>query len=102
AITVDGPHLKVVDSEFAVGSRSVYVVALGKAAFSMSVGLAAIIEDKIESGVITCPPETVNSGLAPSKWQVFSGGHPLPNESSLEAARATFALLEKASKKRGL
>jgi glycerate 2-kinase len=30
------------------------------------------------------------------RWQVFAGGHPLPNEESLRAARASFELLRRA------
>jgi hydroxypyruvate reductase len=32
----------------------------------------------------------------PDRWQVFNGGHPLPNEESLAAARAAFELLRRA------
>ena len=32
----------------------------------------------------------------PGRWRVFAGGHPLPNEESLAAARASFDLLRRA------
>jgi glycerate 2-kinase len=44
-------------------------------------------------GVVSAPAPCV--GLS-ERWRVYAGGHPLPNEASLEAARAAFALLRAA------
>jgi glycerate-2-kinase len=100
ATNTDGLRLKIMESEFMTGSQPIYVVALGKAAFAMTLGLNQMLGDKIQAGVITCPVETVTCALPPSKWQIFVGGHPLPNESSLDAAKAAFALLDRASSER--
>jgi len=101
ATSFTGSKLKVVDSEFAIEARPIYVVALGKAAFSMTLGLSEVIGEKIQAGVISCPAETVTGTLA-SDWQIFPGGHPLPNESSLEAAKAAFGLLDRANRDKAL
>lgn len=70
----------------------IYAIAIGKAAASMAVGLEEALGEKLSAGVITAPTQ-----LASKRWQSFIGGHPLPNEASLEAARAAFALLDRAN-----
>src|SRR5262245_5831726 len=85
-----------------VDARPIYVLALGKAAFPTTLGLIEAVGDKIHAGVITCPAETVTRVLPPSRWQVFAGGHPLPNEASLDAASAAFALVNRAVRERAL
>ncbi|HEV2763274.1 MAG TPA: glycerate-2-kinase family protein, partial [Pyrinomonadaceae bacterium] len=41
--------------------------------------------------------DTLPEGVSLSKrWRVFAGGHPVPNEASLAAARAAFGLLRRA------
>jgi glycerate 2-kinase len=58
----------------------------------MALGLDDALGDKLSAGVI------VSTSLHHStRWQSFIGGHPLPNESSLAAARATFELLDRAN-----
>ncbi|HEX6285159.1 MAG TPA: DUF4147 domain-containing protein, partial [Pyrinomonadaceae bacterium] len=64
---------------------------IGKAARSMALGLADAIGDNLVAGVISAPEL-----LVANRWQSFVGGHPLPNEASLEAARAAFQLLDRA------
>ncbi|HEX8174334.1 MAG TPA: DUF4147 domain-containing protein [Pyrinomonadaceae bacterium] len=41
---------------------------------------------------------TSNSTRLSSRWTFFSGGHPLPNQGSLDAARAAIQLLRRADK----
>jgi hydroxypyruvate reductase len=73
-------------------SSSIYSIALGKAATSMALGLDDAIGEKLTAGVV------VSSTPHKSKrWQSFTGGHPLPNEASLGAARAAFTLLDRAN-----
>jgi glycerate 2-kinase len=42
------------------------------------------------------------SSLLSSRWKVFAGGHPLPNQESLDAARSAINLLRRADMERGL
>ena len=79
-------------SRLNISSRSVYSIAIGKAAASMAVGLEEALGEKLSAGVISAP-EPFES----KRWKSFVGGHPLPNEASLEAARAAFALLDRAN-----
>jgi glycerate 2-kinase len=72
-----------------IAGRSVYLVAIGKAARAMAAGLTDVLGDRISNGII-CGPAVgeVNFG-----WPTFAGGHPLPSEDSIAAARATLRLL---------
>lgn len=65
----------------------------------MARGLDDAIGDKLSRGVITAPPV---SRVYSSRWEIFAGGHPLPNEASLAAAHSTFALLDEANIERGV
>ncbi len=58
----------------------------------MARGLDDALGDKLTFGVI------VSTSLHQStRWQSFIGGHPLPNQDSLAAARAAFSLLDRAN-----
>ena len=75
-----------------IASGPIYSIAIGKAATSMALGLDDALGDKLIAGVV------VSSSLHQStRWQSFTGGHPLPNDDSLAAARAAFALLDRAN-----
>jgi hydroxypyruvate reductase len=92
AVGFDGGRLRVGRELFGTGGGvlNVYSVALGKAAAAMASALDERLGDALAGGVLSAPP----SRLALSeRWRVFEGGHPLPDESSFEAARAAFDLL---------
>ena len=58
----------------------------------MALGLDDALGEKLAGGVV------VSSTLHNSeRWHSFIGGHPLPDESSLAAARGAFALLDRAN-----
>src|SRR5690242_11176077 len=75
----------------------VYAIAIGKAGKSMALGLTEALGEKLVAGVISAP-ELLNN----ERWQSFAGGHPLPNEASLQAARAAFELLDRADNEQAL
>jgi glycerate 2-kinase len=92
AVTIDGPVVDIDGVRVDVSARNVYAIALGKAAASMARGLDETLGSKLKAGLLTAlnaPHE--------QRWKGFAGGHPLPNEASLDAARAAFALLERAN-----
>jgi hydroxypyruvate reductase len=80
-------------------SHPIYAIAIGKAASSMAFGLQDAIGARLTAGVISAPK--FSETLAPV-WKVFEGGHPLPNEESLAAAQAAFALLDRANAERAV
>ena len=78
--------------QFDTGSHPIYSIAIGKAATSMALGLDDALGGRLTAGVlVSSTPHNSN------RWQSFIGGHPLPDESSLAAARAAFALLDRAN-----
>jgi len=75
-----------------LSSHPIYSIAIGKAATSMALGLEDALGERLTAGVIvSSTPHNAN------RWQSFIGGHPLPNEASLAAAHAAFALLDRAN-----
>ena len=93
ALTAVDPRPKVKE---AISNLSIptpiYSIAIGKAAISMARGLDDALGDKLSAGVIVS-----TSHYQSTRWQDFIGGHPLPNEASLAAARAAFALIDRAN-----
>lgn len=98
AIVRDGPTVEVCGERFDASSTPVFAVALGKAATSMALGLEDALGEKLTRGVISAPASAVRLS---QKWEIFAGGHPLPNEESLAAAEAAFNLLRRANDVRG-
>jgi hydroxypyruvate reductase len=99
AVSFDDRRLKICDVEFEDDDArplDVYSVALGKAAGSMAGALDEILGERLRAGVISAPPLNVPPS---ARWQIFEGGHPLPNEASLAAARAAFDLLRRADER---
>jgi len=76
--------------------RRVFVIALGKAAVPMLDVLLAKMKRRQGLRGICCTNQQPRS----RNWRIryFEAGHPLPNEESFAAARATLALLRKARK----
>jgi glycerate 2-kinase len=71
-------------------ARPPRVVAFGKAANRMATVLHEILGGKIEAGVSVAPADTQQK--LPN-FQYFVGGHPFPNASSVEGARASLELI---------
>lgn len=76
--------------------KRIFVVALGKAAAPMLDVLLDRMKRRQGLRGICCAPVMPEN----RNWRIryFEGGHPLPNEDSFAAARATLALLKKARK----
>jgi len=96
AVNLRDSHLTICDTRYGSSRKNIYVIAIGKAAAAMALGVTDVLGDRITAGVLSGPllrgQETLDS-----RWQLFRGGHPLPNEDSLRAAEASFALLESAN-----
>lgn len=76
--------------------KDIYVVAFGKAALTMLQALLERLPPKIHVHGVCSAPEVPKKRHRHIRY--FAGGHPLPNEDSLAAARATLALLKRARK----
>jgi len=75
-----------------LNASHIYAVAIGKAAAAMAAGLDDAVGERLTAGLISAP-----GSFESERWRSFVGGHPLPNQASLDAARAAFALLAQAN-----
>lgn len=99
AIVSDGPMVEVCGERFDASSTQIFAIALGKAAASMAHGVEDALGDKLMRGVLSAP---AFSEPLTRPWQIFEGGHPLPNEASIEAAEEALNLLDWANDVRGV
>lgn len=80
ALSAADPRQAVKHAHFDLPRGPIYSIAIGKAAASMARGLEDKLGDKLTAPVL-----------------IANGGHPLPDENSLAAAQAAFALLDRAN-----
>jgi glycerate 2-kinase len=95
ALQLDGDVLHVGSAAVPLNQFSrLLVIALGKAALPMARAAERTLGTRITDGIVATNAKT---GELPSRFQVFTGGHPLPNQDSLEAAAAALQLLRAAN-----
>lgn len=114
AVCLQGPLLNVCETtiNLAEGRRPVYSIAIGKAAHAMAPALDEILGARLTAGIlaglaIEQSRDDSESGAvaklsSSERWRVYAGGHPLPNEESLKAARAAFEIMRRAEDERAL
>jgi hydroxypyruvate reductase len=94
-VQLDGRQLGVEDRSYDLSNVSqVNVVSIGKAGHTLAESLSHIVGREL-SGIISCPAEPP-SRL--SGFRYFLGGHPMPNQQSLDAGDAILELLKNAGK----
>ena len=93
AVGFDGEVLDIRGTCFDPRPRKIYSVALGKAAAAMASALDERLGGALAAGVLSSTPSRFPLS---ERWRVYEGGHPLPDEASLEAARAALELLREA------
>jgi len=74
---------------------SIYTIAFGKAADSMTRAINAIIP--VKAGIIVIP-KGVRSKILGKKFQIFNAGHPKPNQTSVKAAKEVIKFLQNRKK----
>lgn len=117
AVQLKDSRLKIVNTSFNLEDchTRIYAIAIGKAARPMASALTEILGERLTAGIITAPStknlqtDVIKANEAnpvntpfPDCWRVFTGGHPLPNRESLDAAQAAFDLLRRADDERAL
>lgn len=96
-IKLKGKQLKVGGKSFNLSDfESVYVVAFGKAASSMSAALEELLGEQITEGIVV---SNVRSKQAFQKMDFHLSSHPVPDEKSVEAAKEVVSLLERSGDK---
>src|SRR6185369_2947487 len=98
AIKINQGALSVLDLQ--LSSARPYVVAIGKAALSMAMGVDDAISDHVAEGIVVSPQGSLPSTNSLKNWRLLTGGHPLPDQHSLDSARAIFELLARANAER--
>ncbi len=83
------PHEQKLD-----GFREIRIVSFGKAAAPMARAVADLLSpDYQASGIVVAP----SAAALPTGFRLFVAGHPIPNQESLDAARAVEQFLAGAS-----
>lgn len=100
ALKVENVQFLIGEEKFSLeGKFSIYVIAIGKAAYPMAVGFNEVAGKFVKGGIVS---GIISGDELDEKWQIFAGGHPVPNEESFRSARAAFELLKKADSERAL
>ena len=68
--------------------RRPVLISIGKASASMAEGALSALAKGVEGGVVVAPRGVDLSGLRGYGLEIMTGGHPLPDESSLSAGQA--------------
>src|SRR5256714_1797433 len=101
-VRIDGPSLRAGEISADIRVRNIYSIAIGKAAAEMAAGLNEILGERLSAAVVTTNDTRLKPNHLGNRWQIFYGGHPEPNESSLAAADAVFQLLDRANQEQAL
>lgn len=75
--------------------RQVFLIAFGKASVTMSAVLAEILAEDLATAVIVTNALPAEVPTALARHSIIVGGHPTPNEGSLEAGRRIVELLSR-------
>ena len=95
-VHVEGSRLNVCGKAIELSKFvNVSVIAIGKASERMAYAVEKVFGDRYVDGVMSGPGSSSHSAS-------FAGGHPLPNQASLDAARAAIHLLEVADHENSL
>ena len=87
----EGDRLTIAGREYDLRSfRRVVLLGLGKASPAMSAALAELLRERLTTGLVI----TKHAPTSPHfPFPVLEGGHPIPDERSLEAGRKTVELV---------
>ncbi len=95
ALQRNGDTLKAGGAEYNLQQFSrVLALAIGKASLPMARAAERVLGERITAGMVATNAVV---GTAPERLQVFVGGHPLPNQSSMDGAEAALQLLRAAN-----
>ena len=76
--------------------RSIFVIALGKAASSMGNAVEEVLGERITGGIVV---SNTRPHFVFSKMKFYLSSHPIPDERGINAARGVMRLLEQAGEK---
>src|ERR1700674_1362843 len=73
--------------EIVAGAARIYLLAAGKAAPGMAIALERALGTKLRKGVAVIPKGAVAPSTALSRIEFLEAAHPIPDPSSVRAAR---------------
>jgi len=87
------PETSVINAlqEHDFGLKKVYLVAIGKAAWTMAKAASEYLGEKIEKGVVITKYEHSMGDLP--RLEIFEAGHPTPDENTVIATQKALALI---------
>ncbi len=89
-VSCEGGVLRLGDDLYSLREyRRVFAVSIGKAGHTMAEALVARVGRDAVKGIVVCP---VDPPMLPG-FEYFRGGHPLPNETSVQAAQTVLRAL---------
>ena len=92
-LTVDGDNLRIGSRSWPLGgSRRVFVLGAGKAGNAMARAVDEVLGDRIHAGLVSV--KRLEAGDRLKHLDLIEGGHPLPDEASLQASRRILAMTD--------
>ncbi len=92
SLSLKGDSLLIYDTAFPINpSNKILVIGAGKAGIPMARGVEQVLGDRITDGLVAVPMLMEN---ASDRIEFIIGGHPLPDEGSIEAGNKLNALLD--------
>jgi glycerate-2-kinase len=103
-VKVEGSRLQVGEDVFDLNTvNKIYAIGAGKATYPLAVALEEILGDRITDGFIAIKKGQKNPFFETlgtlSRIRVAESAHPIPDETSLEAAKAIWRVAEKAGQR---
>jgi glycerate 2-kinase len=93
----EGDVVRIKGREFDLASRDrVFLVSFGKAAAAMGEALAAVLDDRLTSGLVIVPGPVGHEG---SRLEYLEASHPVPDARSVEAARRVLEIASAAGER---
>jgi glycerate 2-kinase len=97
SVVREGDVLRIEDREFDLAAYGrVFVVSFGKAASAMGEALAAVLDERLTSGLVVRPGPVPKGEY---RLEHIEASHPLPDASSVEAARRVLEIASRAGEK---
>lgn len=94
AVSLDSEALRIGDDSYDLRTfERILVVGAGKASAGMAAALEEILGDRISDGIVVTK---YGHSVPTQRIRILEAGHPIPDESSLEAGRAIHTLAESA------
>jgi hydroxypyruvate reductase len=94
-LRIDGARLEVGEAELPVRA-GIVLIAIGKAAVTMSQGALDVLGDRITRG-IAITKDGHSSGVRFEQVEIFEAAHPVPDERGVSATRRALEMIEQSN-----